>query len=62
MHSRSANLGNTLPVVTLSASTIQSMLSDEEREPVGITPGLIRTAGELENRENIIGDVEQGLE
>lgn len=59
--SRSANLGDTRSIVTHPASTTHSKLSDDERDSVGITPGLIRIAVGLEATEDIIGDVEQAL-
>lgn len=62
MLSRSANLGDTRTIVTHPASTTHSKLTEEEREAVGITPGLIRIAVGLESTEDIIGDVEQALE
>ena len=61
MLSRSANLGDTRTIVTHPASTTHSKLTEEERQAVGITPGLIRIAVGLENSEDIIGDVEQAL-
>lgn len=61
MVSRSANLGDTRTIVTHPASTTHSKLTEEEREAVGITPGLIRIAVGLENSADIIGDVEQAL-
>lgn len=61
MLSRSANLGDTRTIVTHPASTTHSKLTDEERQAVGITPGLIRIAVGLENAEDIIADVEQAL-
>lgn len=62
MLSQSANLGDTRTIVTHPASTTHSKLTEEEREAVGITPGLIRIAVGLENAEDIISDVEQALE
>ena len=59
--SRSANLGDTRTIVTHPASTTHSKLTAEERESVGITPGLIRIAVGLENSDDIIGDVKQAL-
>ncbi len=61
MLSRSANLGDTRTIVTHPASTTHSKLTEEERQAVGITPGLVRIAVGLENAEDIIGDVEQAL-
>ncbi len=59
--SRSANLGDTRTIVTHPATTTHSKLSEEERNSVGITPGLIRIAVGLEHHEDIIADVEQAL-
>lgn len=61
MLSRSANLGDTRTIVTHPASTTHSKLTEEERQAVGITPGLIRIAVGLENSDDIISDVEQAL-
>lgn len=61
MLSRSANLGDTRTIVTHPASTTHSKLTEEERQAVGITPGLIRIAVGLENSEDIVGDIEQAL-
>jgi len=59
--SRSANLGDTRTIVTHPASTTHSKLSENERQAVGITPGLIRIAVGLENSNDIIDDVKQAL-
>jgi O-succinylhomoserine sulfhydrylase len=61
MLSRSANLGDTRTIVTHPASTTHSKLTEEERQAVGITPGLIRIAVGLEHESDIIADVEQAL-
>lgn len=61
MISRSANLGDTRTIVTHPASTTHSKLNDEDRETVGITPGLIRIAAGLEHIDDIIADIEQAL-
>lgn len=62
MLSLSANLGDTRTIATHPASTTHSKLTDQEREAVNITPGLIRIAVGLEAVEDIIRDVEQALE
>ncbi len=59
--SRSANLGDTRTIVTHPATTTHSKLSEEERESVGIRPGLIRIAAGLEHHEDIIADIDQAL-
>lgn len=60
--SLSANLGDTRTIVTHPASTTHSKLSDEERNEVGITPGLVRCSVGLENVEDIINDLKQALD
>jgi O-succinylhomoserine sulfhydrylase len=60
--SLSANLGDTRTIVTHPASTTHSKLSENERNAVGITPGLIRVSVGLENIQDIINDIEQSLE
>ena len=62
MLSRSANLGDTRSIVTHPASTTHSKLTEDERNSVGITPGLIRIAVGLEHSDDILADVEQALE
>ncbi|MCY0979119.1 O-succinylhomoserine sulfhydrylase [Chryseobacterium wangxinyae] len=61
MCSLSANLGDTRTIVTHPASTTHSKLSDEERNEVGITAGLVRCSVGLENVEDIIADLKQAL-
>lgn len=61
MLSRSANLGDTRTIVTHPASTTHSKLTEEERQAVGITPGLIRIAVGLEHYEDILADIDQAL-
>lgn len=62
MCSLSANLGDTRTIVTHPASTTHSKLSDEERNEVGITAGLVRCSVGLENVEDIIADLQQALD
>jgi len=62
MCSLSANLGDTRTIVTHPASTTHSKLTDEERNEVGITAGLVRCSVGLENVEDIIADLNQALE
>ena len=61
MCSLSANLGDTRTIVTHPASTTHSKLSEEERQAVGITAGLVRCSVGLENVEDIINDLKQAL-
>ena len=61
MCSLSANLGDTRTIVTHPASTTHSKLSDDERNQVGITAGLVRCSIGLEHIDDIIADLEQAL-
>lgn len=62
MCSLSANLGDTRTIVTHPASTTHSKLSEEERNEVGITAGLVRCSVGLENVDDIIADLKQALD
>lgn len=62
MCSLSANLGDTRTIVTHPASTTHSKLTDEERNEVGITAGLVRCSVGLENIDDIIADLQQALD
>lgn len=62
MCSLSANLGDTRTIVTHPASTTHSKLSEEERNEVGITAGLVRCSVGLENVDDIINDLKQALD
>ena len=59
--SLTSNLGDARTIVTHPASTTHSKLSEEERQAVGITPGLVRISVGLEHVEDIWGDLEQAL-
>ena len=59
--SHSSNLGDSRTIVTHPASTTHSKLSEEERQAVGIVPGLVRISVGLEHIDDIIADVEQAL-
>ncbi|NQZ58771.1 MAG: aminotransferase class I/II-fold pyridoxal phosphate-dependent enzyme [Lentisphaeraceae bacterium] len=61
MISVTANLGDTRSIATHPASTTHSKLSEEDRQAVGITPGLVRISVGLEHIDDIIADVEQAL-
>lgn len=61
MCSLSANLGDTRTIVTHPASTTHAKLTEEARQEVGITPGLIRVSVGLENIEDIMEDIGQAL-
>lgn len=57
----SPNLGDARSIATHPASSTHCKLSEEERLSVGITPGLIRISIGLENKEDILKDIEQAL-
>lgn len=59
--SLSANLGDTRSIATHPTTTTHSKLTEEERQQVGIVPGLVRISVGLENIDDIISDVEQAL-
>ncbi|MFP4090921.1 MAG: trans-sulfuration enzyme family protein [Cyclobacteriaceae bacterium] len=61
MLSLTANLGDTRTIVTHPASTTHSKLTEEERQVVGITPGLIRVSVGLEHPEDIKADILQAI-
>lgn len=61
MLSLTANLGDTRTIATHPATTTHSKLTEEERLAVSIYPGLIRISTGLEDMEDIIGDIDQGL-
>ncbi|CEJ68484.1 O-succinylhomoserine sulfhydrylase [Chryseobacterium oranimense G311] len=60
--SLSANLGDTRTIVTHPASTTHSKLTDEERNEVGITAGLVRCSVGLEHVDDIVADLRQALD
>lgn len=57
----SPNLGDARTIATHPASSTHCKLSEEERLSVGITPGLIRISIGLENKQDILNDIEQAL-
>ncbi len=59
--SLSANLGDARSIVTHPASTTHSKLTQQEREAVGITDGMIRVSVGLEHIDDIIADIDQAL-
>jgi len=62
MLSLTANLGDTRSIASHPASTTHAKLTEEERQAVNITPGLIRISVGLEHREDILNDILQALE
>lgn len=62
MLSMTNNLGDSRSIASHPASTTHSKLSEEERQSVGITPGLIRISVGLENVQDITDDILQALQ
>jgi O-succinylhomoserine sulfhydrylase len=61
MLSMTANLGDTRSIASHPASTTHAKLTEEERQAVAITPGLIRISVGLEHKEDILNDILQAL-
>lgn len=62
MLSLTANLGDTKSIASHPASTTHAKLTEEERQTVGISSGLIRISVGLEKKEDILADILQALE
>lgn len=62
MCSLTANLGDTRTIVSHPSSTTHAKLTEEERQAVRITPGLVRVSVGLEHPEDVITDLAQALE
>lgn len=56
-----ANLGDTKSTITHPATTTHGRLTDEERQQVGLTDGLLRIAVGLESVKDLKQDLETGL-
>ena len=61
MLSLTANLGDAKSIASHPASTTHAKLSEQERQAVQITPGLIRISVGLEHPDDILGDILQAL-
>jgi len=59
--SMSANLGDTRTIVTHPTTTTHSKLTEAERLAAGIKPGMVRISVGLENVNDILEDLEEGL-
>ena len=62
MISMTNNLGDSRTIASHPASTTHSKLTEQERQAVGITPGLIRISAGLENVDDILADIFQSLD
>jgi O-succinylhomoserine sulfhydrylase len=61
MLSLTANLGDTRSIASHPASTTHAKLTEQERQAVNITPGLIRISVGLEHKDDILNDILQAL-
>jgi O-succinylhomoserine sulfhydrylase len=59
--SLTANLGDSRSIASHPASTTHAKLTEEERQAVNITPGLIRISVGLEYADDILEDIVQAL-
>src|ERR1035437_2944975 len=55
------SLGGVESLASHSATTTHAALSDAERESLGITPGLVRLSVGIEDKDDLIADLEQAL-
>jgi cystathionine beta-lyase/cystathionine gamma-synthase len=55
------SLGGVESLASHSATTTHAALSDEERERLGITQGLVRLSVGIEDKDDLIADLEQAL-
>jgi len=62
MISMTNNLGDSRTIASHPASTTHSKLSEDERNALGITPGLIRVSVGLEHVDDILEDLKQALD
>ncbi|MGA2851579.1 MAG: PLP-dependent aspartate aminotransferase family protein [Terracidiphilus sp.] len=55
------SLGGVESLASHSATTTHAALSEEDRERLGITQGLVRLSAGIEDKEDLIADLEQAL-
>jgi len=55
------SLGGVESLASHSATTTHASLSDEVRESLGITQGLVRLSCGIEDKDDLIADLEQAL-
>ncbi|MEC7258842.1 MAG: aminotransferase class I/II-fold pyridoxal phosphate-dependent enzyme, partial [Pseudomonadota bacterium] len=58
----SNNLGDAKSIVTHPATTTHQRLSDEQKDTLGITPGLIRLSLGIEDTGDLLADIRQALD
>ena len=57
----SNNLGDAKTIATHPATTTHQRLPDDQKDALGITPGLIRLSVGLEDAGDLIGDLKAAL-
>ncbi len=57
-----ANVGDAKTLIIHPASTTHQQLTEEERRSSGVVSGLIRLSVGIENKDDIIADLQQGFE
>ncbi len=58
----SNNLGDAKSIATHPATTTHQRLADDQKEALGITPGLIRLSVGIEDKDDLVADILQALE
>ncbi|MEM9551003.1 MAG: PLP-dependent transferase, partial [Pseudomonadota bacterium] len=58
----SNNLGDAKTILTHPATTTHQRLPDDQKDALGITPGLVRMSVGLEDTQDLIADVRQALD
>jgi O-succinylhomoserine sulfhydrylase len=58
----SNNLGDAKSIVTHPATTTHQRLPDDQKQRLGITPGLVRLSVGLEDPDDLIADLRRGLD
>ncbi|MEM1004289.1 MAG: O-succinylhomoserine sulfhydrylase [Pseudomonadota bacterium] len=58
----SNNLGDAKSIATHPATTTHQRLTDDQKDELGITPGLIRLSIGLEDADDLLADLQQALE
>jgi len=61
LFSHLANIGDTRSLVIHPASTTHRQLTDEQRTAAGAGPDVVRLSVGIEDKDDIIADLEQGL-
>jgi len=56
-----ANIGDAKTLVIHPASTTHAQLSADEQRAAGVAPDMLRLSVGIENREDIIADIDTGL-